>query len=153
MNEHHRAPHGAALFQRVAEKQIVVIFQTHAAQHDDIHLRLHGDAGQELVIRFAGYGENGELLALHQCVEHVDHGDAGADHLVGNGTLGRVYRRAADGDHVLCESGAVVAGHAGAVENASQQMLGERHHHGSAQKADRIRGAHALRAAEHLQRH
>ena len=150
VNEHHRAAHGAALFQRVPEEQIVVVFQSHAAQHDHVHLRLHGDAGQQLVIGLAGHGEDRQLLALHQRVEHVDHGDAGADHLVGYDTLGRVHGGAADGDHVLRQGRAVVTGHTRAVEDAAQQVVGEGHHHRAAQKTDRIRGADALGSAEHL---
>ena len=150
MDEHHRAAHRAALFQRVPEEQIVVVLQAHAAQHDHVHLRLHGDAGQQLVIGLAGHGEDRQLLTLHQRVEHVDHGDAGADHLVGHDTPGRVHGRPADGDHVLRQGRAVVPGHARAVEDAAQQVIGEGHHHGPSQKPHRVGGAHALRAAEYL---
>ena len=153
VDEHHRAAHGAALFQGVPEVQIVVVLQAHAAQDDHVHLGLHGDAGEQLVIRLAGHGEDGQLLAFHQGVEHVDHGDTGADQLVGHDTLGRVHGGAADGDHILRQSGAVVPGDTGAVEDAAQQVVGEGHHHGAAQETDRVRGADALGAAEHLQRH
>ena len=153
VDEHHRAAHGTALFQGVPEVQIVVVLQAHAAQDDHVHLGLHGAAGEQLVIRLAGHGEDGQLLAFHQGVEHVDHGDTGADQLVGHDTLGRVHGGAADGDHVLRQGGAVVPGDPGAVEDAAQQVVGEGHHHGAAQETDRVRGADALGAAEHLQRH
>lgn len=50
-------------------------------------------------------------------------------------------------------AGPLSRGTPGAVEDAAQQVVGEGHHHGAAQEPDRVRGADALGAAEHLQRH
>ena len=151
MNKHHRAAHGTALFQGIPEKQIVIVLQAHAAQDNHIHLRLHGNAGEQLVVWLSGHGEDGQLLTLHQGVEYIDHGDTGADHFIGNGTLGWVHGWAADGDHILGQGGSAIAGHTGAVKNAAQQMIREGYHHRPAQKADRIRGADTLGATEDLE--
>src|SRR5699024_7442214 len=93
----------------------------------------------------------GQLLALHQGVEEVDHGDAGADHVLGHNAAGGVYRGAADGDHVLGEGRAVVPGDAGAVKDPPQEVLAEGHHHGSSQKPHGVGGADALGAGEDLE--
>ena len=62
VNEQHRARQGALAFQRVAEEQVVVVFQPHAAEHDDIDFGLHRDAGEQRVVGFAGDGEDREFL-------------------------------------------------------------------------------------------
>ena len=46
MNEHYSMAHGTAFFQRIAERQIVIIFQTHAAEHNHINFRLQGNPRQ-----------------------------------------------------------------------------------------------------------
>ena len=151
VDEHHRAAHGAAPLQGVPEEEVVVILEAHAAQDDDVNLGLHGDPGQQLVVGLAGHREDGQLLALHQGVEEVDHGDAGADHVLGHNAAGGVHRRAADGDHVLGEGRAVVPGDAGAVKDPPQEVLAEGHHHGSSQKPHGVGGADALGAGEDLE--
>ena len=90
MDEHDRSAHSAALFEGIAEEEIVIILQTHTAEHDDVDLSLHGDTRQQLVIGLAGNGEDRQLLALHERIEHVDHGDPRADHVLGEDTLGGV---------------------------------------------------------------
>ena len=151
MDEHDRAAHRAALFERVAEEEVVVVFQTHAAEDDDVDLRLHGDAGEQLVVGLAGDGEDGQLLALDERVEHVDHRDAGADHALGHDALGGVDGGTADGDHIFGQRGAVVARHARAVEHAPEQVVGKRDHHGPPEEAHGVGRADALRAGKDLQ--
>ena len=153
VHEHHGMPHRAALFQRVLEEQEVVVFQTHAAQHDDVHLRLHGYAREQLVVRLARNGEYGELLALHERVEHVYHGDARAYHVARDDPARGVDGRPADGYHVLGERGAVVPGDARAGKDAAEQVFGIGHRHGLAQEPDGVGGADALRARKDLQEH
>ena len=53
VDEHNRMAHSAALFQGVTESKIVVVFQSHAAQDDDIDLGLQGDPGEQLVVRLS----------------------------------------------------------------------------------------------------
>ncbi len=136
--------------QGVAELHVIVIFQAHAAEDDDIDLRLHGDPGQELVVRLAGDGEDRQLLAFHQSIEHVDHRDTGADHLLRKDTPCRVEGRAADGDHVFRKGRAVVPRNARAVKDTAQQVIREGDHHRSAEEAHRVRRADALGAGKDL---
>ena len=82
--------HGAALLQGVAELHVIVILQTHAAEDDDIDLRLHGDPGQKLVVRLSGDGKDRQLLAFYQSVEYVDHWNTRTNHLGWEDTLGGV---------------------------------------------------------------
>ena len=84
----------ALLLERVAEEQVVVVLEAHAAEDDDVDLGLQGDAGQQRVVRLARDREDRQLLRLDQRVEHVDHRDAGADHVARDDALGRVDRRA-----------------------------------------------------------
>ena len=81
VDEEDRPPQDAALFERAAESQVVVVPQAHAAQDDDVGVRLEADAGEEVVVRLSGDGEDRQLLALHQRIEDVNHRDAGLDHL------------------------------------------------------------------------
>ena len=51
MNKHYGVAHSAALFEGVTEFHIVIVFETHASEDDDVYFRLHGDSRKELVIR------------------------------------------------------------------------------------------------------
>ena len=150
VDEHDGMAHGAALLQGVAELHVIVIFQAHAAEDDDIDLCLHGDSRQELVVRLTGDGEDRQLLALDQGVEHVDHRNTGTNHVLGKNTLRRVERRSADGNHVFCKSRTVVSRNTCAVKNTAEQIFRKRDHHGSAEETDRIRCADALGAGKDL---
>ena len=151
MDEHDGVAHGAALFERVAEFHVVIVFQAHAAEDDDVNLRLHGDAGEQLVVRLTGDGEDRELLALHQRVEHVDHRDTRADHLVRQGTFAGIKGRAADRNHVFRQRRTVVSRHARTVKDAPEQVIREGHHHGTSEEAYLVRRADALRTREDLE--
>ena len=143
-------PHRAALFERVAEKKIIVVFEPHAAQNDDVHFRLHGDARKQFVVRFARDGKDGELLTFDKGIEHIDHRNARTYHLFGDNSARRIDRRPADGDHVFRECGAVVLGNARTRKDAAEQVIGIGDHHGFAQEFDGVGGADALRPRKDL---
>ena len=69
----------------------------------------------------------------------------------GHAAHDRVDRGRADLDHLADHVGPAVAGTAGAVEDAPEQVLGERHLHGPLEEPDAVAGGDALRAGEHLQ--
>ena len=50
VDEHNRSAQRAALGKRILKIEEVVIFEAHTAQHDDIRLCLHGNAGEQLVV-------------------------------------------------------------------------------------------------------
>ena len=152
MDEHHGFAQCAAVGQFLFEVEEVVILKTHAAQHDHIGLGLQGDSGKELVIGLTGNGEDGELLGNHQRVEHIDHGNVGAQHAVCQNSLGGVDGGAADGFHIFGQRGAAISRLAGAVEDSSQQILAEGNAHLVAQEADFVTGRNALAAGENLKR-
>ena len=110
--------------ERIAEEQVVVVFESHAAEDDDVDFRLHGDAGEQLVIGFAGDREDRDLLGFDEGVEQVDHGNPGTDHVAGNHAFGRIDRGPADIDQVIGDFGAVIARPAAAVEDTAQQIIG-----------------------------
>ena len=66
VHEEDGARQGAGLLERVAEVEVVVVLEPHAAEHDDVDLGLQGDAGEQLVVRLARDREDGQLLRLHQ---------------------------------------------------------------------------------------
>ncbi len=102
---------------------IVVEHQAHAAEHDDIRVRLRADPRQQLVVGLAGDGEDRDLLALDQAVEQVDHRHVGADHLRREDAAHRVHRRAADRDgRILRQVGAAVDRIPGAAEYAPEYV-------------------------------
>ena len=90
VNEHYRMAHGSALLEGITEFHVVIVFESHASQDDDVYFSLHRDSREQLVVRFSGNGEDRELLALNQCVEYVDHRNSGTYHLVRKDTLCRV---------------------------------------------------------------
>ena len=74
----------AALLERRAEEVEVVEDETHAPEHDHVGVGLEADAGEQRVVGLAGGGEDGDLLALYQAVEDVDHRRLRLDHPFGN---------------------------------------------------------------------
>jgi len=87
VHEHDCLAQGAAFLKRVLKVQVVIIFQAHAAQNNHIYLSLHGNTCKQLVVRFAAYGKNRELLAHHERIEHVDHRNASTNHAVCKNTF------------------------------------------------------------------
>ena len=150
VDEHHGAREGAGGVKLVAEGEVVVVLQAHTAQDDHIDLGLEGDAGEELIIGLAGAGEDGELLALDEGVEDIDHRDAGAHHVTRNDTLGGVDRRRADVGGVHRQLGAVVTRLGRAGEDAAEELIAEGHLHRVAQEAHLRIGRHAAGAGEDL---
>ena len=59
-----------------------------------LRVRLKADAGQQIIERLARHGKDGDLLALHQAVEQIDHRDLGLDHLLRNDPHRWIHRRA-----------------------------------------------------------
>ncbi len=151
MDEHDGPAHSPALLQRIAEVEIVVILQSHAAKDDQIDLGLHGDAGKQLVVWLAADTENRELLALDQRVEDVDHRNTGPDHGLRSDTLGRVDRWAADGDHVVGQGRTLVPRFAGTIEDATKQRVRIGDLHGMPEEADFVPRGDTLGSGEHLQ--
>ena len=123
MNEHDGVTHRTALFEGVTEGQVVVILQTHTAEHDDINLCLQCDTRKQLVVRLSGDGEDRELLALYESVEHIDHRNTGTDHVLRNYSLRRVEGWSADIDHVFGQGRTIVSRYAGTVKDTAEQML------------------------------
>ena len=129
------------------------MLKTHAAEDDDIDFRLHGDAGQKLIVRFAGDGEDRQFLGFDQRVEDVDHRDARSHHVARDDAPGGVDGGAADVDRFALKSRASVAGLTAAVEDAAQEVVGKRHLHVAAKEAHFVVGGDASCAGEDLQRH
>ena len=152
MDEHHGAGEGAGLVERVAEVEVVVVLEAHAAEDDHVRLGLQRDARQQLVVGLAGLGEDRELLRLDERVEDVDHRDVRAHHVARDDALGGVDGRAADVDEVVAEGGALVARVAAAVEDAAEQVVGEGDLHRAAEEADARVGRDAAGAGEDLER-
>ncbi len=151
VHEHDRTREGAALLERVAEVEVVVVLEPHAAQHDHIHLGLQCDTGQEWVVRFTGAGKDRQLLRFDQRIEDIDHRDTGTHHVARDNALGRVDRGTADIDQVVGQLGAAVARVGGAGEDTAQQCFGEGHLHGVTQKAHLGICGHAACPGEDLQ--
>ena len=151
VNEHHRVPHRAAHFQRVPEKEKIVVFEPHAAQNNHVHFRLHRNARQKFVVGLARYRKDGKFLAFHQRIEHVYHRNARTYHLFRDDPARRIDGRPADGDHVFRKRGALVFGNARAREDAAEKMFGIGDHHRLPQKFDGIGSAYALCARKDLQ--
>jgi len=80
MHKHHRARQYPRLFKRLAEEMVVIEDQPHAAKHHNVGIRMGTDLRQQPVVGLPGYREDGNFLALHQTVEHIDHGHISADH-------------------------------------------------------------------------
>jgi hypothetical protein len=78
------------LVKRITEIKIVVIFKPHAADDNDINFGLQGDARQQLIVRFAGDGEDRYLLRFDEGIEHVNHRNPGTDHLSRNDSFCRI---------------------------------------------------------------
>ena len=152
MHEHDRPDQGALVLEGVAEEEIVVVFQSHAAEDDDVDLGLHGDAGKKFVVRFAGDGEDRQLLGFDERVEDVDHGNAGTDHVARDDTPGRVDGGAADVIGFALKGRASVAGLSAAVEDAAQEVVAEGDLHVAAKELDLVVGGDAPGAREDLQR-
>ena len=54
MYEHHRAAQCARFFQRILKIEVVVVFQSHTAEYDDVNLSLHRDTCEQFVVGFTG---------------------------------------------------------------------------------------------------
>ena len=106
----------------IPEVEVIVVFESHAAEDDDVDFRLHGDSGEEFVVGFARDGEDREFLRFDERVEQVDHRNARADHLPGNDSFRGVDGGAADFDHVGGDFRAHVAGGSGSVEDAAEKI-------------------------------
>ncbi len=119
MDEHNRPAHCTTAFQGILEEQIVIILQSHAAKNDQINFSLHGDAGEQLVVRLSADRENRQFLAFYERIEYVDHRNTGSDHVSRDDALRRVYGRTADIDHILGHGRAVVTRSAGTVEHTT----------------------------------
>jgi len=96
MNKEYATGEGALAFQHVSEEQVVIIFQSHATENDDVHFSLKGNASQKVVVGLTGDGKDGEFLRLHQGIEHVNHGNACAHDVTRNNAFGGVHRRSSD---------------------------------------------------------
>ena len=139
------------LVEGVAEGEVVVVFEAHAAEDDHVDFGLHGDAREQFVVGFAGDGEDRELLGFDERVEDVDHRDAGADHLAGDDALRRVHGGAADLDHVVADLGTAVTRDTGAGEDAAEESVGSGDAHRVSEEADLVAGVDAARAVEDLE--
>ncbi|KAF5049257.1 hypothetical protein DSECCO2_441700 [anaerobic digester metagenome] len=151
MDEHDCSAHGTAGFKRILEEQVVIKFQTHAAQNDEVDFGLHGNSCKQLVVRLTAYRENRKLLALDQRIEHIDHGNTGSDHVPGNDALGRIDRRTTDIDHVVGQTRSVVTRRTGTVEYTPQEVFGVGNAHRNSQKTHLIPGRYSLGTTENLQ--
>ena len=151
VDEHDGAGEGALLVQSLFKIEIVVVFESHAAEDDDVDFGLHGDTGEQFVVGFAGDGEDRQLLAFDERVENVDHGQTRADHVLRNDAVRGVDGGAADVDHVVRKGGAFVTRRAVAGEDSSEQGVRRGDAHGLAEEADFGIRRDASRACEDLQ--
>ncbi|MPM74736.1 hypothetical protein SDC9_121725 [bioreactor metagenome] len=151
VDEHHGAGECARFIEGIAEKEVVVVLEAHAAKHDHVDFGLKRDARQQRIVGLARHRENRQLLRFDQSVEHVDHRNAGADHFARDDAFGRVDRGAADGDHFVVDRRPAVARHAAAVEDAPEQRLRGRYLHVTAEETDLVAGVDAARPGENLE--
>ena len=153
MNEHDGTRERTAFFDGVTEEEIVVVFQAHATQNDDVDLCLQRDARKQGIVGLTGRRKDRQLLGFHERVEHVDHRNTGTNHLLRDDALGRVDGGAADVDQVVREGRALVTGLCATGEDATEQILGERHLHGVSQEPDLGVSGDAAGAGKDLERH
>ena len=59
MDEHHGTRKGATFLKGVPEEEVIVMFETHTTQNDDVDLGLQGDTRQQLVVGLTGAGKDG----------------------------------------------------------------------------------------------
>ena len=78
---------GARRLEGVAEEEVVVVGQAHAAEDDLVDIGAQRDVRHDLVVRLVRVGEEGDLLAGDEGVVEVDAGDAGRDQLGGLAAL------------------------------------------------------------------
>ena len=139
--------------QRIAEREIIVVFQAHAAENDDIDFRLHGNPGKQFVVRFAGNREDRQLLGFDKRVEHVDHRDSRTDHLAGNDALRRIHGGTADVDHIVADRRTGVTGTTRSGEDSAQQIFGGGNTHRVSEETHLVARADAARSGEDLKKH
>ena len=152
MNKHHRPGERTVFIECTLESKVVIIFQSHSSQHDNIDFRLQSDAGKQLIVGLSGRGKNRQLLRFDQCIENIDHGNVGPDHIAGNNALGRIHRRSSDGNKFIGNIRTVVPGSAPAVENPAQKSIGTGNHHLPPQETHLILSTDTPAAGKNLQR-
>ena len=110
------------LFELRPEEVIVVEDQAEPSKDDDVRLCLKADAREERVVGFSCHRKDGNLLALYQAVEEVDHRYAGLDDARREDPALRVDCDAHLGRHLGLkgEIGAAIDGQPRAVEHASE---------------------------------
>jgi hypothetical protein len=124
------------------DREVVVVVIVHTLCWLSDQAGLSANLRGDLVMRQTGRGEDGNLLATGDRVHRVNGGDTGRDHLLGihlarsvlpcDIAAHRAYSRvwvdgtAVDVEVVLRKHlGALVDGLSGAVENATQHVLGD----------------------------
>jgi hypothetical protein len=112
--------------------------QAHAAKKNDIGIGLKPHSGKHFIVWFPGNGEDGKFLGFHQGIEHIDHWDTGADHLIGTASFDRIYSRRSDIDPLADDLRPVVSRRPRTVKHAADHGLAERDLHGTAEEPNAI---------------
>ena len=142
---------GARGLEAVAEEEVVVVAQTHAAEDDLVHVGAQGHVGHDLVVRLVRVGEERDLLAGDQGVVEVDAGDAGRDQLGRLAALVGVDGRTADLALLAFDLGTAVDRLAVGVEEASGELVAHAEGRRCALEGDLGVGRNAFRAGEYLE--
>ena len=135
----------------MAEEQIVVVAQSHAAQDNLVHVGAEGDVGHYLVVGLVRIGEEWNLLTGHQGVVEVDAGDAGGDELRRLAALVRVHGRAADLALLAFNLRPAVDGMAVGVEESARKLVGYLEGRGFSEEGDFRVGGDAFGSGENLE--
>ena len=142
---------GTRRLEFVAEEEIVVVGQTHAAEDDLIYVGAQGYVGHHLVVRLVRIGEERNLLAGDEGIVEVDAGDAGRNQLGRLAAFVGVDGRAAHLALLAFDLGTAVDRLAVGVEEAAGQLVAHAQGRRRSVKGHLGVGRHAFRAGENLQ--
>ena len=144
---------GAGRFKAVAEEEVVVVRQAHAAEDNLVDVGAQGHVGHHLVVGLVRVGEERNLLAGDERVVEVDAGDAGRNQLRGLAALVRIDGRTADLALLAVDFGTAVDRMAVGVEETAGELVGDLEGRRLAEENDFCVGRNAFRAGENLEGH
>ena len=122
-------------FKSGLEKMVIVKNQAQAPEHQNIRIGLKTDARQQLIKRLPCHRKDGNLLAFHQAVEQVDHGNFRLNHFVRDHSHHGIYGGSRHLDsRIRQQLRAVVNRFSGPPENTPHNIVGVNHIGGMPQK-------------------